>query len=79
MLCLVKMSRDLHTLFAAMMHLGEGLSFETLLMLRVERSLIRLVGTQRPTVSILELPIFVLENTNKKYIIKILPLLNKAF
>jgi hypothetical protein len=46
-------------LFAAVTHLVEGLSHETLLMLNVEKSLICLVGTQRPTVSIIEQhPIF---------------------
>jgi hypothetical protein len=41
-------------LFAAMMHLVEGLNLETLLMLRVQKSLICLVATWRPTVSIIE-------------------------
>jgi hypothetical protein len=40
--------------FAAVTHLVEGLSLETLLTLKVEKSLICLVGTRRPTVSIIE-------------------------
>jgi hypothetical protein len=46
--------------FAAVTHLVEGLSLETLLTLKVEMSLICLVGTQRTTVN------FVLENVKKK-------------
>jgi hypothetical protein len=41
-------------LFAAVNHLVEGLSLETLLTLKVEKPLICLVGTRRPTVSIIE-------------------------
>jgi hypothetical protein len=41
-------------LFAAVTRLVEGLSLETLLALKVEMSLISLVGTRRPTVSIIE-------------------------
>jgi hypothetical protein len=41
-------------LFAAVTHLVEGVSLETLLTLKVEKSLICLVGTRRPTVSIIE-------------------------
>jgi hypothetical protein len=41
-------------LFAAVTHLVEGLSLETLLTLKVEKSLICLVDTWRPTVSIVE-------------------------
>jgi hypothetical protein len=41
-------------LFAAMTHPVEGLSLETLLTLKVKESLIFLVGTRRPTVSIIE-------------------------
>jgi hypothetical protein len=37
-------------LFATVTHLAEGLSLETLLALQVEKSLICLVGTRRPTV-----------------------------
>jgi hypothetical protein len=54
MLCLLKTSRDLQMLFAAVTHLVEGLNLETLLTLKVENSLICLVGTRRPTVSIIE-------------------------
>jgi hypothetical protein len=60
MLCLLKTSRDLQILFAAVTHLAEGLSLETLLTLKVEKSLICLVGTRRPTVN------FVIENVDKK-------------
>jgi hypothetical protein len=41
-------------LFAAVTHLVEGLSLETLLTLKVEKSLICLVGTRRTTISITE-------------------------
>jgi hypothetical protein len=41
-------------LFAAVTHLVQGLSLETLLTLRVEKSLICFAGTQRTTVSIIE-------------------------
>jgi hypothetical protein len=51
-------------LFAAVMHLDEGLSFETLLTLKVEKSLLCLVGTRRPTVAITV--ICVLENVDEK-------------
>jgi hypothetical protein len=41
-------------LFAAVTRVVEGLSLETLLTLKVETSFIYLVGTQRPTVSVIE-------------------------
>jgi hypothetical protein len=41
-------------MFAAVTHLVEGLSLETLLTLKVEKSLICLVRARRPTVSIIE-------------------------
>jgi hypothetical protein len=41
-------------LFAAVTRLAEGLSFETLLALRVEKPVNSLVGTRRPTVSIIK-------------------------
>jgi hypothetical protein len=41
-------------LFAPVTNLLEGLSIETLLTLNVEKSLICLVGTRRPTLSIIE-------------------------
>jgi hypothetical protein len=54
-------------LFAAVTHLVEGLSLETLLTLQVEKSLICLVGTRRLTVSIIKQTVnFVLETVNKK-------------
>jgi hypothetical protein len=53
MVCLLKTSRDLQ-MFAAVTHLVEGPSLETLQTLKVEKSLICLVGTRRPTVSIIE-------------------------
>jgi hypothetical protein len=43
-----------YQLFAAVTRLVEGLSLETLLILKVEKSVICLVGTRRPTVSILQ-------------------------
>jgi hypothetical protein len=52
--CLLKTSRDLQMLFAAMAHFDKGLTLETLLTLRVEKSLICLVDTRRPTASIIE-------------------------
>jgi hypothetical protein len=54
MVCLLKTSSDLQMLSAAVTHLVEGLSLEILLTLKVEKSLICLVGTWRPTVSITE-------------------------
>jgi hypothetical protein len=53
-LLLLKMSRDLMMLFAAITHLVEGLSLETFLTLKVEKSLICFAGICRPTVSIIE-------------------------
>jgi hypothetical protein len=43
-------------MFAAVKHLAEGLSLETLLTVRVEteKSVIGLVGTRKPTMSIIE-------------------------
>jgi hypothetical protein len=41
-------------LFAHMTHFFEGLSLETLLTLKVEKSVICLVRTRRPTVFIIE-------------------------
>jgi hypothetical protein len=52
-------------LFAAVTRLVEGPSLETFLILKVEKSLICLVGTRRPTVSITGVN-FVLGNVNKK-------------
>jgi hypothetical protein len=40
--------------FAAVTHLVEGLSPETLLTLKMENSLVYFVGTRRPTVSVIE-------------------------
>jgi hypothetical protein len=54
MLCLLKTSRDLQILLAAVTHLVEGLSLKTLLTSEVEKSLICLVGTWRQTGSIIE-------------------------
>jgi hypothetical protein len=53
-LFLLKMSRDLQTLLAAITHLVEGLSLETFFTLKVENSLICFAGIYRPTVSIIE-------------------------
>jgi hypothetical protein len=52
--CLFKTFRDLQMLFAPVTRLAEGLSLETLLTLKVEKSIICLVGTRRPTVSVNE-------------------------
>jgi hypothetical protein len=41
-------------LFATLTHLAEGQSFETLLALNVEKSLICLVGVRRHEVSVIE-------------------------
>jgi hypothetical protein len=49
MLCLLKTSRDLQMLFAAVTYYIEGPSLEKLLVLKVEKSLIRLVVKRRPT------------------------------
>jgi hypothetical protein len=48
------MSKYLQTSLAAMMHLTEGLCFNSLLTLKVENSLICLVDTRKPTVSKME-------------------------
>jgi hypothetical protein len=53
-LFLLKMSRDLQTLLAAITHLVEGLSLEIFFTLKVEKSLIFFSGIYRPTVSIIE-------------------------
>jgi hypothetical protein len=47
----VEMSKYLQTSLAAMTHLAEGLCFNALLTLKVENSLICLVGTRIPTES----------------------------
>jgi hypothetical protein len=66
MLCLLETSRDLQMLFAAVTRLVEGLSLETLLMLKVGKSLICLLGTRRPDVSIIEQqPILFLKNLTR--------------
>jgi hypothetical protein len=49
------MPKNLHTTFAAMTHLAEGLCLSALLTLKVENVLICLAGTQIPTVSMMEL------------------------
>jgi hypothetical protein len=49
--------------FAAMTHLAEGLCLDALLMLKVENSLVCLVGTTSVSD---EMTIFALENINKK-------------
>jgi hypothetical protein len=53
---LLKTSRDLQMLFAAVTHFVEGIGSEALLTLKVEKSLLCLVGARRPTVSIIEQP-----------------------
>jgi hypothetical protein len=54
MLCLLKTSRDLQMLFAAVTHLVEGLSLEPVLTLKVEKAVTCIVDTERPTASIRE-------------------------
>jgi hypothetical protein len=51
---LSKMSKNLHVSFAAMTHLAEGLCLNAVLTLKVENSLIFLVDTRIPTVSMTE-------------------------
>jgi hypothetical protein len=53
-LFLLKMSRDLQMLFAAITHLVGGLSIETFFTLKVEKSLVCFAGTCKPTVSMIE-------------------------
>jgi hypothetical protein len=53
-LFLLQMSRDLQMLFAAITRLVEGLSLDTFLTLKVEKSLICFAGICKPTVSIME-------------------------
>jgi hypothetical protein len=53
-MCLFKMCRHLQMLFAAVAHLDERLSLETLLTLKVEKCLSCLVGIWRPTIFIIE-------------------------
>jgi hypothetical protein len=53
-LFLLKISRDLQTLLAAITHLVEGLSLETFFTLKVGKSLTCFAGIYRPTVSIIE-------------------------
>jgi hypothetical protein len=53
--------------FAAVIRLAKGISPETLVTLKVEKSLICLAGTRRLTASLIEQTVgFVLENLNKK-------------
>jgi hypothetical protein len=59
-LFLLKMSRDLHMLFAAIAHLVGGLSLETFLTLKVEKSLICFAGICKPTLSITEQQLIIL-------------------
>jgi hypothetical protein len=51
---LPKMSKNQQISFEAMTHLAEGLFLNVLLTLKVENSLICLVGTRIPTVSMME-------------------------
>jgi hypothetical protein len=52
-------------LFAAMVHFDEGVSLETLLTLHEKKSLIFLVGTRRPALSMIEQVDFVLETLTR--------------
>jgi hypothetical protein len=62
---LVETFRDLQirVLFAAATHIAEGLNLDTLLTLKVEKSLIFLVGIRRPTLSIIEQQLIVFLKT----------------
>jgi hypothetical protein len=53
-LFLPKISINPHTSFAAMAHLAEGVCINAILVLKVENSLICLVGTRTPTMSKME-------------------------
>jgi hypothetical protein len=66
--CLMKSSRDLQMTCAAVTHLDIVLSLEALLILKVEKSLICLMGTSRAAVSIIEqrLILFLKELTRSK-------------
>jgi hypothetical protein len=65
---LLKMSRDLQMLFAAITHLVEGLSIETFLTLKVEKSLICFAGIRKPTLPLIEqqLILFLITLTRNK-------------
>jgi hypothetical protein len=52
--CRLKISINLQMLLVAFTHLNIGLSFDTSLAINVEKYLMCLVGTQRPTVFIQE-------------------------
>jgi hypothetical protein len=58
--------KDLEMLFAAVTYLVEGLSLETLLTLKVEKFVICLAGTRRPTVYAVEQRFIFIGNVNKK-------------
>jgi hypothetical protein len=60
------MSKYLQTSLAAMTRLAEGLCFNELLTLKVENSLICIVGTRIPTVQDGRTIYFALENIYKK-------------
>jgi hypothetical protein len=66
MLFLWKMSKCLQTPLATMTHSAEGLCFKALLMLKVENSLICLVGTHTNSVQDGKKIYFALENIYKK-------------
>jgi hypothetical protein len=51
---LPEVSKNMQISFVAMAHLSEGLFLHALLTLKVENSLIFLVGTRIPTVSMME-------------------------
>jgi hypothetical protein len=55
----IKTYMNRQMLFTAVTHLGEGLSFETLLTLKVEKPLICVVCAQGPRVSFRELQLFI--------------------
>jgi hypothetical protein len=60
---LPKMSKNLQISFVAMTHLAEELFLNTLLTLKVENSLIFLVGTRIPTVSMMDWQLILLLKT----------------
>jgi hypothetical protein len=68
----LKTSGNLQMICVAVTHLDEGLNFEKLLTLKVEKPLICMEGTWRQTVSINRTFDFVLEIFNKVYNIEML-------
>jgi hypothetical protein len=76
---LLKTSRDLQMSFAAVTHRVEGLSLDTLLTKKVEKSLVCLVGTRRLTVSIIEQEALLFSKTLIRTKAQEFVAMNKAF